>query len=412
MYDTEELKRQINLAQLACQDNPGLRKQGNLWRGPCLHCGGKDRFTVKFRKGAWLWNCNVERPDQWDDAIGYVRWRDGTGFRAACEWLADWAGVPLVEDERMSPRHRSRDVKRPAVPWHLQATCEAPSALWQARGRAFIAGTQAQLWASEEALAYLRHERGLSDEVFRAAGLGYNSREAWEAIDAWGITDSEARAVYLPPGWVIPCEMGGSLQYVKIRPPAKALEEINRIRAAKGWPPVDKYHAVKSSLTAGAVYGLDSLGDLDDLIFTEGEFDCLLLRQYAGGIANVVTLGAAGSKPRSEAQAAIIRHRRVWLALDVDGPGKKAAEDLARLSQRIRLLSPPLTDGTGKDITDAWKAGIDLCDWVVKRIGPRDAERRVAWCEHHLDRLQETGGHTDLGAALVAERERACVGQH
>ena len=410
MYDTEELKRQVNLAQLACRDNPGLRKEGSLWRGPCLRCGGKDRFTVKLHKGQWLWNCNGERPDQWDDAIAYVCWRDGAGFRAACEWLANWAGVPLAEGAWTPPKGRPRDAGHPAVPWHLQAACEAPPAQWQARGRTFIAHAQAQLWANEQALAYLRRERGLSDDVIRAAGLGYNPREAWEPMEDWGIADPEARAVYLPPGWVIPCEMGGNLQYIKMRPPAKALADINTVREAKGWPPLEKYHAVKGGLTAGAVYGLDGLGEHDDLIFTEGELDCLLLRQHVGGIGNVVTLGAAGSKPRAEAQAAIIRHRRVWLALDVDGPGQKAADGLAHLSQRIRLLRPPLSEGEGKDITDAWKAGIDLCAWVVKRIGPRAAERRVAWCERYLDRLG-TAGHAGLRSALVAERERARAGE-
>jgi phage/plasmid primase-like uncharacterized protein len=60
------------------------RDSVNEWSGPCLVCGGSDRFSVNVRKQ--LWHCR--HCDQGGDVIALVQHVEGVGFRDAVKRLA------------------------------------------------------------------------------------------------------------------------------------------------------------------------------------------------------------------------------------------------------------------------------------------------------------------------------------
>ncbi len=241
-----------------------------------------------------------------------------------------------------------------------------------------MAYAQGQLWQENDALAYLA-QRGLGDDIIRAAGLGYNPREMKSKVARWGVGGAY---VWLPRGWIIPCESGGILWYVKIRRHPDDLEPDAK----------DKYRTVKGSRLT--MYGLDTLAQTHytDCIICEGEFDALLLRQHVGSLVGCVALGSASKGLDMQAVDQLVAIRRVWLALDTDKAGQDGARKLLAASARIHPLPVP---GDNNDVTDAWKAGHDLVAWVVPAIGPKGKDRRLMWLRYDIEKLGDAADADD-----------------
>lgn len=346
----------IDLLALAEKDTKLKRvstTNGGEWAGPCPFCGGRDRFRMWPGQGRfWCRQCEAQ-----GDAISYIEKRDNLGFSDACKVLGGHQEAPTA------PRVAKRSEKERSRP--VLSETEAPSAAWQARGRQFAAYCQGQLWQDDKALGYLR-DRGLCDDTIRDAGLGYNPKELRDSPDRWGL---DGKPVWLPVGWVIPCESGGDLWYIKVRRPQDE----------------PKYLTVKGGKLT--VYGLDALvqAHYTDAIICEGEFDALLLRQHVGALCGVLALGSASKGLDMQAISELVAIRRVWLALDADQAGNKGTEKLLATSARMHPLPVP----GGNDVTDAWRAGHDLVAWVVPSIGPKDRDRRLLRLKHWLDVLDE-----------------------
>jgi DNA primase len=169
--DTRELKGRADLLALIGRDTR-LRKaattRGGEYEGPCPFRGGRDRLRVQPERG--LWWCRRCGGDRWQDAIAYVMRRDGSTFGEACAALGGTAGLPRT----------ARTTPAIATTVATGATDE-PSAEWQGRAAAFVAGAEATLWSAvgARARAWL-HARGLADETIRRWQLGYQAADAWE----------------------------------------------------------------------------------------------------------------------------------------------------------------------------------------------------------------------------------------
>jgi len=382
--DLTVLKQRTDLLALIGHDTILKRvasTHGGEWAGPCPFCGGTDRLRVWPNQDGgrfWCRQCGAQ-----GDAIAYLQRRDNLTFAQACDQLA---GGKMASSVRLPKGTGSRP-----APEHLFPETEPPSAVWQARAREFVAYAQGQLWQENDALAYLA-QRGLGDDIIRAAGLGYNPREMKGKVARWGV---DGAYVWLPRGWIIPCESGGILWYVKIRRHPDDLEPDAK----------DKYRTVKGSRLT--MYGLDTLAQTHytDCIICEGEFDALLLRQHVGSLVGCVALGSASKGLDMQAVDQLVAIRRVWLALDTDKAGQDGARKLLAASARIHPLPVP---GNNNDVTDGWKAGHDLVAWIVPAIGPRDRDRRALWLKYHLDKLGDQADHDDhvwrVWQALVAEQ--------
>jgi hypothetical protein len=128
-----------------------------------------------------------------------------------------------------------------------------------------------------------------------------------------------------------------------------------------------KYRAVKGSLSANALFGVDHLTGKPDCIITEGEFDAMLIWQELGDLADVLTLGSANGRIADRWLPTLLQFKRFWIATDNDIEGERAAQYwLTLTSERGRRLLPP---GGAKDVTEAWQAGADLRSWAMSALG-------------------------------------------
>jgi len=359
MFDLIAIKEKADLLGLAERDTDLKKARGGEYAGPCPKCGGGDRFHVT---ATWFFcrQCHEKR----GDAIEYLQWRDGLTFAEACDRLG--GDKSALDVPRSAPKAAQ---KRELTAW------EAPGAAWQTAARGFVAAAEAELWRNAQALDYLR-ARGLSDATIKAAHLGYwrpkSEADKWRPGDKWG----QEKDVWTPEGWVIPCDLGPDLAYIKVRRPDDDLQAD---------PKSAKYIAVKGSKKAGVLYGLADLAGHTDAILCEGEFDALLLRQHLAGLAGVVATGSAGdASPGRAAVLALLPVPRVWGALDTDEAGEKGMAKWGDLLGRVRPLPPP-----AHDVTDAWKAGHNLALWACSSTGPEAPKARKAWLEGHLARLDD-----------------------
>ena len=362
MYDPTAINASTDLFDLVSGDTTLCKLTVSEQAGPCPKCGGKDRLHVNTDKNRFF--CRQCHP-KWGDAIEYVQWRDGVDFVEACELLG--GDKSALSAPRIGGTYENRP--KPTI----LRDSEAPSDLWQERAREFVTYCETQLWQIPDALDYL-HGRGLSDETIRAARLGYNPKEIHDKPENWGQEPANCpRGVWLPRGWVIPCEVGGVLWYVKVRRPADDSDDGN------------KYIAVKGSHKAGVIYGLDSMAGKSDGVLCEGELNALILGQCVGGVCGVASVGDSGNIPGAQSLPTLASIKRLWLAYDPDKAGQDGAAKMAGLSGRARVLAWPWGDrGEKYDIADAHRDGENLAVWVFEQIGPADPVACSRWFEYHM----------------------------
>jgi hypothetical protein len=201
-----------------------------------------------------------------------------------------------------------------------------------------VEDAEKRLWTPEgaNALAYLRG-RGLSDATIKAARLGRTPGVA--------IPVRDGTAFWTVEGITIPWLDRDRLAMVQIR--RRKGEEPKYVRAFAEDPSI---YPTPEAVRPGK-----------PLVIVEGEFDALLLGQALGELAAVMTLGSASSRPKGAIYLAMLRCPRWYVATDADPAGDKAASGWPEHAIRVR---PP----SGKDWTDAHKAGIDLRRWWIDHL--------------------------------------------
>jgi hypothetical protein len=154
-----------------------------------------------------------------------------------------------------------------------------PSETWQERAREFVSCGRQCLWndAGVRGLAWLR-ARGLTNDTITDFKLGFNPIEREDDPEMWGL---EGKKVWLPRGVVIPCELFGTMWYVRVR-----------------WPRSDpRYKFAHVRGGKAAPFGADRLGSEDRLLLIcKGEFDVMLALQEAGDLLDAITLEGAGRR--------------------------------------------------------------------------------------------------------------------
>ena len=180
------------------------------------------------------------------------------------------------------------------------------------------------------------HERGLADETLRAYSIGYISGDRYDDPAAWGL---DGKKIWLPRGVALPwIETDGTIWGVRVRRPA-------------GKP---KYWSIKDSVLA--IFGARHIVGRRTAALTADEFDAMLLRQEAGDLVDVATLGGAGTGLHPRARWHLLDASRVLVMLDGDKAGDDGARRLLAASPRMRHVALP----DELDITDFFLAGGDL----------------------------------------------------
>ncbi|MFH0802632.1 MAG: toprim domain-containing protein [bacterium] len=277
--------------------------------GPCPLCrartgdGGRDRLHVDPMAGWWF--CRQCHPRR-GDAPGFLMARDGLRFPAALRALGLEAGRPASVLPSPPPA--------------------GPSPEWTARAGALAERCAALLWTpeGEKARTWL-HRRGLEEETLKRWGLGFCPGGTLEGFEK------------LPRAISIPWREGSSVRNIRFRLPSTPATE------AAGKP---KYLSVKGGRPG--VFGVDLLQRRENVVITEGEFDCMALHQAAGSLVDVLTCGSC-SASLAPALPYLFTYKRVLLCFDKDGPGNVGAEKALKLTRRARRVRVP---GGHKDITD------------------------------------------------------------
>ena len=235
---------------------------------------------------------------------------------------------------RMVVAGKPRSVAREATPARPDG--------WPAFAEGLISEAESVLWSSRgaEARDYLLG-RGLSEETIWSARLGFQPEETWIG----GIF--EGRRIWVPSGIVIPWFDASTVALVNVR-------------RFDGDP---RYIAIRGSRRGGVYPSLSEVVTGKPVVIVEGELDALLLRQELAGLAAVITLGGASSRPSLQILSRLIAAHPWIIATDADDAGDKAAGDWLERSDRAIRVRPP--EPYGKDWTEVHQSGLDLKAWWV-----------------------------------------------
>jgi hypothetical protein len=333
--DTDALKSGIDLRNLVWRYTT-LAGRKEMY-GPCPKCHGHDRFHVT-RDWFFCRQCHPVR----GDCIEFAMWINGQDFQAACEWLTQ-GHIPVRADGLPLVRSRRRPRLRP------------PQAQWQARARAFIKRSQVLLWQpkGKAGLEYLL-ERGLSEQIIRVAGLGYNLKDIHDAPEKWGVADKES--IWLPgPGIVIPWLVEHEIHRVNIR-----LLQPRLIKHENGKESAIRYIGPAGWAGAYPLYNADALHSGKPAILVEGEFCALTLMQEASDLITAVATGSTESGRADKWLARLSACSLVLVAFDSEvDKGDKAAQFWLKYLPNAKRWRPLL-----KDVNDMHKAGLDIHNWV------------------------------------------------
>lgn len=331
MIDVKPLKTSRDLLAFVENDTKLKRKAttgGGEYAGPCPFCGGRDRFCLQphhAKGGRWL--CRNCTEGKWQDVIAYVMRRDQVNFIEACRRLG--AG-DMGDSLSCSP-----------VTKVLKPNSNSPPALeWQAKARQVIEICAAALWTAQnkKALDWL-HGRGLKDDTLQHWRVGYHQ------------TNGMMAGLHVDRGIIIPCEVGDTIWYLKVRRPTDD----------------PKYKKVVGSKIG--LFGAETLGTHEMGVLCEGEFDCMLLHQEAGDLVGVATMGSAADPLQVSTWARyLLPVSRFLIAYDMDGKSERGAEALTALSARMRRIQVPKLQQNDKDLTDYWRSGGNLRDWITFEI--------------------------------------------
>ena len=210
---------------LSLDGHPLKRKTATEYAGPCIFCGGEDRFIVQTNKGNrgryWCRQCKKS-----GDAIQYLRDYKGMDYHSACRELAlepknyKNVGEPIRMNTNWVPRQK-----------------EDPGAQWKMEGREFVKRCKNNLngeylssvrfrpWEeqSKKIRHWLRDERGLNQETIEKAGLGWNPRDFYFDRKSWGLPEilnektGKPKSLWMPRGLLIPTYINDEVVNIKIR---------------------------------------------------------------------------------------------------------------------------------------------------------------------------------------------------
>jgi DNA primase len=334
-----------NILSLIEADGVKLKKYGATYRGRCPFHDGKTETSLLVDADAGKFHCFG--CDMHGDAIQWLRERRGLSFLEACDYLGHDPG----------PRKEAR----PAPAAREPKEAKTPSELWQSKARTFLDEAIKTLWTpkGDKIRAWLHAEKGLKDATIKAAGLGYNLADIFEARGTWGLepvlkNDGTERLQWIPAGLVIPLIINGDVLRLRIR------------RDNPGDGP--RYVIVSGSGTAPLIIDQDK----GAAVIVESELDALLLSQEAGDIAIALAMGTATAKPDIKTHEILKDAPLILVSLDTDDAGTKASwkfwpDTYGKKARRWPTIG-------GKDASEARLNGLDLRTWIIAGLYGTDAK--------------------------------------
>ncbi|MFQ5808197.1 MAG: CHC2 zinc finger domain-containing protein [Armatimonadota bacterium] len=298
MYDVVSIRRANPIDEVAASSGVELRPVGHRLLGRCpFHRDGRPSLVVYPHNDSYFcFGCAAG-----GDVIDFVARLQGVGFKEAAAMLL----TP-------STPHKDRCAERRKVVSLASRRQDEP--LTDSEAKVIDAAVRFYhdaLWRSREALAYLA-ARGIDLNTARRCRLGFGCHGLMDHLRGNGLSLAAARRVGLVAGEedtmlgriVVPDLRGGKAAWLTGRALGHGAPRYLNLRLPT------------------PLLGL-SLARGDEVVVTEGPFDWLTAIQW--GLPTVALLGTHVA--RSAAQT-LSRFRRVYLALDADEAGRRAAARL------------------------------------------------------------------------------------
>lgn len=327
----------------------------NEFSSPCPKCGGNDRFLTWPDENRWFCRqCNTG-----GNLVAFFMFADGMNELEALEQFFICQGkstTDAADAARLAIKKQTGDPQRTYTAirrekkanTHTKKSSKVDAGLWLEKAATLIEWAHNQLLNNQEQLAWLRDERGLSLETVKRCKLGWNPSDLYRDRNEWGLTESlhkvtcKPKKLWIPAGLIIPgYDASGNLARIKIRTGGDV-----------------KYVLLSGSNTGAAFYGDKSL---QAFAVVESELDAILLGQLAPDLVCPLSSGSASIRPDAAALELIGGHKCL-LMLDSDDAGIKS---VLNIWLDLPGASPWIIPAKyGKDVTEAYKNGVDVRQFV------------------------------------------------
>lgn len=329
--------------------------------GPCPICqDGVDRFTVwpdsetRYSgapvRGAYLgrWYCR-QCKDSGDSLALLVAM--GMDYQEAREKVGH--DGTSGQAETFSPKHPGG---KPG--WQAKPERE-PDAAWREYMSAWVESNKINLYLPECQNELTK--RHLTIEEAKYLGLAWNPSSSYEAPEKCG---EKGGLMLFPAGLIIPIKRKSGIVGVRVRRrredvladqlrlDAEAAEE-GREKPKRA----DKYRYIRGSGSGHCVLGVNPRL----VVVCEAEIDAMRYNYLLDGKITSLAIPAAG-KPTLPEHELLSRAKKIFIALDGDGPGQSAVKFF--LDQYRQAVHVPLPEGKGLgDLPD-----YDLLEWTLKAL--------------------------------------------
>lgn len=350
------------------------QKTAHEWCGPCLSCGGNDRFTVwpgRPRGGAYLCRgCD----QQGGDGIQFMRKYMGLSYAEACAAL----GIEPKRTTSSFPARHTHARPRPVHPAQIAPVPPAPAVLpckeWMASAAAFLAECQRDLETSPEALLAITG-RFLTPHTAVQCGIGWNTADRYILRESWGLpivelADGGKRdKLLLPRGLVTATRRRAGVVALTVRCPNDRPETR------------PKYWQVKGSSNMPFIAGRAGL----PVVLVESALDAALVWQESfGKLAAVALMGNA--KGLDADTHAFIQAAPLLLACPDNDEGGQVAWQRWSAAYPQAILTPAVG---AKDLSDMHQAALA---WPINPAIPTVME----WAEAALSAIPTKKAHNGL----------------
>jgi len=344
----------LDLAKKHVQLRRVSGNRGGEWQGPCPGCGesGHDQSTgPSNRFHVWPADNNGTgrywcRPGKGcgksGDNIQFLIDFEGLTFKAACARLQIGLGSMRRSE---TPATKPKAFEPPVY--------DNPADLWTEKATKLLEWSQERLMENDEALGWLA-ARGIRASLAARSGLGWNpgekGRDIYRSRESWGLptemTQKEKpRKLWIPRGLVIPLEIDGALVRLRIR------------RFEDDGP---RYYMLPGGSPATMVIGEERPA----FVVVESELDAILCSLHP--CAGAVALGSVSARPDERAYKILADSKGVLVGIDFDRAGAAA---FGWWPEQFRhAFRWPVPEG--KDPGEAFKAGVDIYDWIDRGLTP------------------------------------------
>lgn len=360
MIDQATIQKIFDAADIyeVVSDFVSLKKRGVNYLGLCpFHNEKTGSFTVSPAKGIYkCFGCG-----KGGNAVNFIMEHEQMSYVEALKYLAEKYHIP-VEEKELTPEQRREQTERESM------------LIVSAYANEYF---QYQLWNTDEGrsvgLGYLR-QRGISDEMIRKFGLGYNP-EAWGAFTKAAQEKGYKQEFLVKTGLSIENERGlfdrfrarvmfpvQDLAGKVIAFGGRTMTADKKISKYLNSPESEIYH--KSKTLYGIYFAKKSIVQQDRCILVEGYTDVISF--HAKGIENVVA--SSGTSLTIE-QIRLIRRLtpNVTIIYDGDAAGIKASLrgiDLV-LEEGLNVRVLLLPDGEDPDSFARSHTTRDLADFIA-----------------------------------------------